>query len=131
MEENCMNNFYLLVKDNIAFSAINYIPSVPDDIEMYEITLEDYQNFSQNDYIFNPINKKLEPRSQEELNEKCWIELRAKRNALLSQTDWTIISDNPLTEEQRNLWKIYRQKLRDLPKNTIDPTNVNWPTSPA
>ena len=36
--------------------------------------------------------------------------LRAKRNALLIETDYLALSDNTMTEEM----KVYRQKLRDI-----------------
>lgn len=126
-----MNKFYLLVKDDVAFSAINYIPEIPDDIELYEITLEDFKNFSDNGYKFNPQTKKLEPKSVEELIERAWIELRGKRDSLLSQSDWTTVSDNPLSEEKKNQWKLYRQQLRDFPGNVEDPRNPDWPIPPS
>lgn len=126
-----MNKFYLLVKDDVAFSAINYVPEIPDDIELYEITLEDFKNFSDNGYKFNPQTKKLEPKSVEELIERAWIELRGKRDSLLSQSDWTTVSDNPLSEEKKNQWKLYRQQLRDFPGNVEDPRNPDWPVPPS
>lgn len=126
-----MNKFYLLVKDDVAFSAINYVPEIPDDIELYEITLEDFKNFSDNGYKFNPQTKKLEPKSVEELIERAWIELRGKRDSLLSQSDWTTVSDNPLSEEKKNQWKLYRQQLRDFPGNVEDPRNPDWPIPPS
>ena len=41
--------------------------------------------------------------------------LRSKRNETLSKTDWTQGNDAPLSEEEKNEWKAYRQTLRDLP----------------
>ena len=52
--------------------------------------------------------------------------LRAKRDVLLSQTDWWATSDRTMTAEQT----AYRQALRDLPANTTDPANPVWPTKP-
>ena len=59
--------------------------------------------------------------------------LREKRNRLLSDSDWTGASDTALTTEQQSAWRLYRQKLRDLPKglNTeFKVKNVKWPTKP-
>lgn len=50
-----------------------------------------------------------------------WEELRTIRDYLLSQSDWTQLPDVSLTEEQKTLWAIYRQELRDLPENITDP----------
>lgn len=46
---------------------------------------------------------------------------REMRAAMLTETDWTQLSDNGLTEEQKASWRTYRQKLRDLSDH------VNWP----
>jgi len=53
--------------------------------------------------------------------------LREKRNNLLAETDHLALADATLTDEMR----AYRQALRDLPANTIDPANPTWPTKPS
>lgn len=50
-----------------------------------------------------------------------WQELRFIRNQKLKETDWTQLPDNPLTEEQKQSWILYRQYLRDLPSIIEDP----------
>lgn len=55
--------------------------------------------------------------------------IRAKRDALLSQTDWTQMPDSPLTEEEKQNYRIYRQSLRDLPAK-YDTININEVTFP-
>lgn len=56
--------------------------------------------------------------------------LREERNRRLSVCDWTQLADAPLTTEQKAAWSAYRQALRDLPENTVDPANPVWPISP-
>ena len=59
------------------------------------------------------------------------IQLRIKRDVLLQKCDWVVsISDSSLPQENIDEWKVYRQALRDLPTNTEDPENPNWPTPP-
>ena len=62
--------------------------------------------------------------------------LRIERNRLLQETDWRANSDLIMSEE----WKIYRQRLRDLPEGNapdldsyggLDFSSVNWPTPPS
>jgi len=62
--------------------------------------------------------------------------LRIERDRRLKETDWRASSDLIISEE----WKIYRQRLRDLPEgNTpdldsngeLDFSSVNWPTPPS
>jgi len=65
------------------------------------------------------------------LDENNIYELRRKRNMLLFNSDWIVsIPDSPLSVEKIEEWKVYRQALRDLPSNTIDPENPVWPTPP-
>ena len=53
--------------------------------------------------------------------------LRRQRNQLLTETDYLALADSTLTDEMRS----YRQALRDLPANTVDPANPVWPTKPG
>lgn len=51
---------------------------------------------------------------------------REKRNALLSECDWTQIADVPLTADCKADFAAYRQALRDA-----DMLNPVWPEAPA
>ena len=53
--------------------------------------------------------------------------LRQRRNQLLAETDYLALADSTLTDEMRS----YRQALRDLPANTVDPANPVWPVKPG
>lgn len=53
--------------------------------------------------------------------------LRMQRNRLLVESDWTQVADAPVNQAD---WAEYRQALRDLPANTIDPENPIWPIPP-
>jgi hypothetical protein len=53
--------------------------------------------------------------------------LRRQRNQLLTETDYLALADATLTDEMRS----YRQALRDLPANTVDPANPVWPVKPG
>lgn len=62
----------------------------------------------------------------------AFLYLRTLRNAKLSETDWTQLSDIP--ETVRNTWVEYRQKLRDLPSTVVDPMDedaIPWPEKPV
>lgn len=59
--------------------------------------------------------------------------LRLKRDALLTESDWTQVSDSPLTDAKKTEWATYRQELRDLPSSHQSTTNfddVVFPTQP-
>jgi hypothetical protein len=53
-----------------------------------------------------------------------------QRNALLYESDWTQIPNNPLTPEKQEEWAVYRQQLRDVTSQSGYPFNVVWPTKP-
>ncbi len=54
--------------------------------------------------------------------------VRARRNYLLAQSDWTQLSDVP--QSVRASWAPYRQALRDVPAQP-SMTNIAWPEPPA
>lgn len=54
--------------------------------------------------------------------------VRAKRQSLLTASDWTQLPDVPL--ETKALWATYRQALRDITDQTGFPFDVVWPESP-
>jgi hypothetical protein len=64
--------------------------------------------------------------------QKAWQDMRIERNRRLRETDWTQLEDakKALSPEVASIWLIYRQYLRNLPANTMDPYNPIWPTMP-
>jgi len=48
---------------------------------------------------------------------------RSVRDALLFQSDWALLSDSPLTDEQKNEVIVYRQALRDISSHVEFPDN--------
>ena len=59
--------------------------------------------------------------------------LRAQRKDLLNNSDWTVMSDSPLSDSKKAEWVTYRQALRDI-TNGIDTEAkalaVTFPTQP-
>ena len=67
--------------------------------------------------------------------ERALEQLRNARTSMLQESDWMANSDVVMTE----VWKSYRQQLRDLPSNYTttdsqdlkeDLSNLEWPTKP-
>ena len=79
------------------------------------------------------VPKELEPIPEEPVPPKDpWEELRLQRNQLLASTDYLFLRDSPeLSPEKEAAWRAYRQALRDLPNNTVDPTTPEWPIKPT
>lgn len=58
--------------------------------------------------------------------------LREKRDRLLAASDFTQLSDSPMTDAERTAWAAYRAALRDLPETyAADPASAQWPAQPA
>ena len=57
-------------------------------------------------------------------------EIRKTRDEILKQTDVMIIRAYEQGLQPDPLWVTYRQELRDLPQNIVDPFYVTWPTQP-
>lgn len=55
-------------------------------------------------------------------------ELRAERDRLLAESDWTQVADAPVNQAA---WASYRQALRDVPQQAGFPDDVVWPTKPG
>ena len=56
--------------------------------------------------------------------------IRAKRNALLGETDYYLMPDYPSNPQNLEELKVYRQALRDIPKQEGFPRDVRWPDVP-
>ena len=78
----------------------------------------------------NPENVILPYKTEEELLEEKALRVRAERDQLLSQCDWTVLPDVTMDLEKQTLWMEYRQALRDIPEQTGFPLDVVWPTKP-
>lgn len=63
-------------------------------------------------------------------NEKKWSDMRRKRDQLLKDTDFTQLSDCPLSSSVKAAYVSYRQALRDLPETIEDIDNFTWPEKP-
>jgi hypothetical protein len=57
-------------------------------------------------------------------------EVRAKRNKLLQECDYTQLPDSPLSEEEKQEWAEYRQQLRDITQLVSADGELEWPNPP-
>ena len=94
---------------------------------MWVVVNNEYEGISINSG--EPVPTKMECEAAwEEIGRDVMLRpVRAKRNRLLIESDWTQVADAPV---DTTAWAEYRQALRDLPANTTDPENPVWPTPP-
>lgn len=93
---------------------------------------------SHGDRYIKEIEKTAEGKRQfqivavpEPTTEEIAAQVRAKRDALLAETDFLMMPDYPLGEKDAAELKAYRQELRDVPTQDGFPTEITWPDFPA
>lgn len=61
-----------------------------------------------------------------------WLTVRLARNFLLDETDHVFVEDSPYSAEDKEMYRLYRQKLRDIPQSIddVDPAAVKFPINP-
>ena len=62
--------------------------------------------------------------------EEVASQIRAQRDAMIAETDYLMMSDYPISEEDKALVETYRQALRDIPEQEGFPSEVQWPVAP-
>ena len=64
------------------------------------------------------------------VEEVTWETIRAKRDQLIRDSDWTMIPGATVDQSQ---WAAYRQILRDIPQTypEVGPESVVWPLIPS
>lgn len=86
--------------------------------------------------LVNGIKIPLTPQeiAQRQADETAWqngafdramSSLRAKRNALLKDSDYTVLQDSTFIDEEVAKWVVYRQKLRDITEDLDTVAKVN------
>lgn len=75
-------------------------------------------------HVFSYENKQWELS-----DEKAKDGVRAQRETLLKQSDWTQLPDVPLSTKEA--WSAYRQALRDITDQPGFPLHVVWPVQPS
>jgi len=59
-------------------------------------------------------------------NDRKAAEVRAERNAKITACDWRVLPD----VSNSDVWKTYRQALRDIPTQAGFPWTITWPDAP-
>lgn len=62
--------------------------------------------------------------------EEVAAQVRSQRDAMIAETDYLMMSDYPISDEDKALVETYRQALRDIPEQEGFPSEVQWPVAP-
>ena len=58
------------------------------------------------------------------------MQVRTERDGLITGTDYLLMPDYPISDDEREAVKAYRQALRDVTKQPGFPDVINWPERP-
>jgi len=71
---------------------------------------------------FSVIDRSAEAIANDLANKKANV--RAQRNQRLTETDWAILPDSPLSDADKTIYQNYRTALRDVPAQSGFPDNA-------
>jgi len=123
---------HAVIENGVVINTIDYVttpnpvPTFSEDVIAVPSDTASIGWLYSNDTFTDPNAPSLAEQTTE-----AWVLLRRFRNSRLTMSDWTQANDTPLNTVQVSAWAVYRQALRDLPANTVDPENPVWPTEPA
>lgn len=114
--------------------VVSHQSQTPRDIEMRSLI----QKFSQEERYrerrgedMSWAVEKIPEKTEAEKREDAEKSVRAKRDSLISETDYLLASDYPISAEDLEAVKVYRQALRDVPQRAGFPFDVVWPDLPV
>lgn len=94
--------------------------------DVFEIKIQNREDLEQKLEDEEYYNSLLEL-AKEKYGQKLADEIRKIRDELLKETDKYLLEDFPITEEQKEKYKIYRNALREIPEQQGFPHDVSWP----
>ena len=100
---------FKIIKDN---KIIGVSENEPVLLDNYEVREDNEHSVS--DYL--QVNDEYVLTSSVEAIEQKKVDVRSVRNQYLAQTDKYMITDYPITDDERELYKQYREYLRTYPE---------------
>ena len=122
------NTSFALPLSDAALAGLNVAKLLEDVRPSYDadtqIVIEDAVEERSGSYYqtYSVIDRSAEAIANDLANKKSQV--RAQRNARLTETDWAILPDSPLNDYDKNLMASYRTALRDVPAQDGFPNNA-------
>lgn len=114
--------------------VVSHTSMTAHDIEMRELIkkFSQFEGFREKrgEDLSWSIEKIPEP-TEEEKKETAERDVRARRDSLISKTDFLLMADYPISEEELQAVKDYRQALRDVTDQDGFPFDVVFPEAPS
>ncbi len=126
---NQLNDYFYDYPDGIVFN-IKYYTSKRDAEEIKDVdgNSHDPKQYVQSHFVGDDTAKDARLLADQ------WTRIRAERDRLLANSDWTQANDTALASAKVTEWATYRTKLRTLPADQSSETtyaDITWPPQPA
>lgn len=129
-QENPNTSFTNTIEmDHATLAEFNVYRVFPTQQPEFDVTMQKISEstpvFTNNQWQQAWVVVDLTDEEKQSLHDSKAAEVRAERNRLLIESDWTQYKD--ISDEVSNTWKPYRQALRDVTSQDGFPFNVTWP----
>lgn len=114
--------------------VVSHQSQTPRDIEMRSLIQKFSQEAGYREKRGEDLSwsvEKIPEKTPEEKLAETEEEVRSKRDRLIADTDYLLMNDYPISEEDLAVVKAYRTALRDVPQQEGFPYEVVWPEVPS
>lgn len=114
--------------------VISHTTTTPHDEEMRELIRQFSQEEGYREKRGEDLSwavEKIPEKTEEEKLADAEEQIRSKRDSLISDTDYLLMDDYPISSEDLEAVKAYRTALRDVPQQEGFPYDVVWPELPT
>lgn len=114
--------------------VVSHHSQTPHDIEMRSLIQKFAQEEGYREKRGEDLSwslEKIPEKTEEEKLTEARQSVRSKRDSLISDTDYLLCADYPISAEDLKAVKAYRQALRDVPQQEGFPFEVVWPELPT
>lgn len=121
--------YYVLDGSRIwSIAGAKFVDSMPDGSGVCRLDSDDRK--TADEYLIGCLDFYGYPKGELRTDAEFAADAREKRNALLAETDYLMMPDYPLPEEEFQAVAAYRQALRDVPMQAGFPRRIDWPVKP-
>lgn len=120
--------------DDLLGVEVSHTSQTAHDIKMraYVQMFADGERFREKRGVDNSwMLEKIPEKTEEEKLAEAAEQIRSKRDSLISDSDYLLASDYPISAKDLEVVKAYRQALRDVPQQEGFPLDVVWPELPS
>ncbi len=100
----------------------------PDFNPLKEKVKEGIPEFIGKNWVQTWITTELSDTEIDSMRSQKEKEVKEIRDQLLAKSDWTQLADVSVDQKK---WRLYRESLREITKQTGFPYNVDWPKEPS